>query len=552
MKNFPLHLLLSVLFLVTWFPISVGAEGTMDTEEADRYIIGFEQSIDLNVLEKTEYTLHHEYEGIQAISASLDRTAVHTLQNDPRIAWIEEDQKVTADRQVRNWGFSSVGADTTKKLKVNGSGVKVAVIDTGINRDHPDLKVAGGKNFVDDVNSYEDDNGHGSHVAGVINAQDNGLGTLGVAPAASMYAVKALDSDGIGNEADVIAGIDWAIQNGMDIINLSLTSPQSSTGLEKIIKKARDQGIFVIAASGNDKSGNGQLTKDVMYPARYDSVIGVGAIDEDETIAEYSYQGESLDFVAPGTQIYSTYMDTEEGNYAHMSGTSMAAPYVSGIIALYKSQFPDLTYLEITNLLNKHVKDLGVKGKDKTYGEGLIQAPISLFIDLKASDWFTPFVNELSQSQMIKGYPDYTFRPQGDITRQEVITLIGRALELNGEKRDTMYTDVTKYHYGSGYIASATSREIVTGYPDQTFKPEANITRADVAVMVYRAFDIPASNERVFEDVDPDKYYYEAIHSLANEDIITGYSETEFKPLKPITRAEFSSILAKTLNGSLR
>ncbi|KHE69379.1 S8 family peptidase, partial [Halobacillus sp. BBL2006] len=335
MKKYIGHLLLIFLIGLVSFP-----QSSLADEKTERVIIGFENEIDTTILKDTPHQVIHTYEPIHAISVFVDKDQMAELEANPEVAWVEEDQKVKATRQVRNWGFDATGTNASRDLQINGNGTKVAVIDTGINRDHPDLEVAGGVNFVGDGSSYEDDNGHGTHVAGVINAQNNSIGTLGVAPAAKLYSIKALDSEGIGNETDVIAGIQWAIEKDVDIINLSLTSPYSSTALKKMIDKAHDKGIFIVAASGNDKTGQGQLTDDVMYPGRYDNVISVGAVTEDLEKARFSYQGKSLDFVAPGVQIYSTYIEENESEYAYLSGTSMASPYVAGALALYKQLYP--------------------------------------------------------------------------------------------------------------------------------------------------------------------------------------------------------------------
>ncbi|MGI8315794.1 S8 family peptidase [Halobacillus mangrovi] len=547
MKKYIGHLLLIVLIGLIGFPQIASAE-----ETSERVIIGFENEIETTILEDSSHQLIHTYEPIDAISVSVEKDVLEELRANPKVKWVEKDRKVKATRQVRNWGFDATNTNASRDLQINGNGTKVAVIDTGINRDHPDLDVAGGANFVGDGTSYEDDNGHGTHVAGVINAQNNSYGTLGVAPAAKLYAVKSLDSEGIGNEADVIAGIQWAIEKDVDIINLSLTSPYSSTALKKMIDRAHAKGIFVVAASGNDKTGDGQLTEDVMYPGRYDNVISVGAVTEDLKKAKFSYQGKSLDFVAPGSQIYSTYIERNDSEYAYLSGTSMASPYVAGALALYKQLYPELSFDELEAVLMNNADDLGRPGRDDVYGDGLVQSPVSYFTDVENEDWFLNYVNDLTRKEWIQGYPDYTFRPQNKITRQEVVTLIGRSLDLDGTKRSTDYSDVNQYHYGSGFIDSATDKGIVEGFRDGTFRPDESMRRGDVALIIYRAFDIPTSNEHFFEDVNRDRYYSEAIHSLAKEGIINGYNGTEFRPEQPITRAEFATILSRTINPELR
>ena len=144
--------------------------------------------------------------------------------------------------------------------------------------DHPDLKISGGRSFVEGISTFDDDFGHGTHVAGIIAAQDNDIGTIGVAPDSQIYSVKVLNKFGEGVQSNVIAGINWAIEQQMDIINLSIASQQGSYLLKEALQKAYDQGIIIVAASGNFT--NNVEGTDVLYPARYPSVIAVGSIDE--------------------------------------------------------------------------------------------------------------------------------------------------------------------------------------------------------------------------------------------------------------------------------
>ncbi|WP_347862221.1 S8 family peptidase [Salimicrobium sp. PL1-032A] len=209
---------------------------------------------------------------------------------------------------------------------MRGEGVRIAVIDTGIAADHPDLEVAGGVNTIADQSGWQDDNGHGTHVAGVINAQDNGRGIVGIAPEADMFAVKALNRDGDGWESEIIKGIEWAMEQDVDIINLSLTSCSASIPMQNMLQQAEEEGVSVVAASGNRKLCNGEYLDDIMYPGRYDSVIGVGAVTREKEQARFSYGGSSLDITAPGEGVKSTYIDAETGRtgYQTLNGTSTA------------------------------------------------------------------------------------------------------------------------------------------------------------------------------------------------------------------------------------
>lgn len=256
------------------------------------------------------------------------RAAERALRSRPDILRVEPDAVVQALEQTLPWGIDRIDADVAWSV-YQGTGVKVAVIDTGIDLKHPDLKanIAGGYNAISPRRSPTDGNGHGTHVAGTIAAVNNTTGVVGAAPAARLYAVKALNDNGSGYISDIIEGIDWSIRNGMQVINMSLGTASDIQSFHDAVKRAYDAGITVVAAAGN--SGPGENT--VSYPARYPEVIAVAATDKNDNLAEFSSRGPEVDLAAPGVNIYSTY---KRGTYKTLSGTSMAAPHVAGTAAL--------------------------------------------------------------------------------------------------------------------------------------------------------------------------------------------------------------------------
>jgi hypothetical protein len=555
-------LLLVVVIILFILPPSSNVSGETLTSEKPQMVrmtIGFEDEIDLSVFDKYPHEIHHIFDRLEAVSITLPHTAIYEITKFTEIDWFERDQVVQIDGQVIDWGHSPVKVGQARSLDFTGQGVKVAVIDTGINGNHPDLDVAGGISLVEGIAASVDDNGHGTHVAGIIAALDNTIGVAGVAPDVELYSIKALDSDGIGNQTDVVAGIEWAIEHEIDIVNLSITSPFDSLALKRIIEKASAQGILITAASGNDETGAGQPEgSDVLFPARYKEVIGVGSVNNKLIKSTFSYKGISLEFAAPGEKVYSTYV-TENGDtngYSHMTGTSMAAPYVAGVIALYKQAHPELSSTEIRALLQNNARDLGEAGKDSNFGYGLVQAPYnketSSFPDIIEGSWYSEAVNYLSGQHFITGYPDGTFKPSNKITREEAITLLGRTLDLDGTMRKTAFSDVNPDSFGSGFIASGYDRDVITGYGDGTFRPKQFITRADVALMIYRAYDYLPIESSAFKDVKKDKYYYEAVSTLQQLKIVDGYEDGTFKPVQNISRAEFSLMLARALNDEFK
>lgn len=279
-----------------------------------------------------------------------------------------------------------------------GDGVIVAVLDTGVAYKSegmfiqaPDLggtRFVSGYNFISNTNTPNDDNGHGTHVAGTIaQATNNGVGVAGVAYNASIMPVKVLDSLGQGTYSGIIQGIDYAVANGAKVINMSLSGHSGSLALQEAVDRARANGVLVIAAAGNNGGP-------VEYPARYDSVIAVSAVRYDQTRSSYSNLGPQVDLAAPGGDndidqnvdgfgdgiVQQTFKSGEINTfrYLFMEGTSMATPHVSGVAALLLSAKPGLTPDQVEAALKDSALDLGPAGVDQEYGAGLVQAASAL------------------------------------------------------------------------------------------------------------------------------------------------------------------------------
>ena len=296
------------------------------------------------------------------------------------VDYIEKDIKVPLQAiNSVDWGVARVGADKVWDVST-GKGVKVAVIDSGIQRDHPDLiaNIKGGIRFVSggSPDQWDDEYGHGTEVAGIIAAANNDIGYVGVAPEASLYAVKVSGKDGLSAVSDVISGIYWAADNGMDVANLSLgiyldPSVYSRAIAEETtaVNYAYAHGVVLVASSGNNAAGN---CSNVVYPAAISgSVIAVGATAQDNSIAYFSCYGPEVELVAPG---YLNWAPGLNGSYARHAGTSVSAPFVSGVVALILSKNPQFTPAQVRERLDSTAIDLGVPGRDDYYGYGLVNA----------------------------------------------------------------------------------------------------------------------------------------------------------------------------------
>ena len=285
------------------------------------------------------------------------------------------------NRALSNEPWSPPGVSLLAARKMwtttRGEGTVVAVLDTGIDDRHPDLKnqVIGGTSFIDTEKDYIDRHGHGTHVAGTIAA--NGR-LLGVAPDARLLAVKVLNRQGSGSFTSIIRGLEWARKwrgpqgEKVQVINMSLGGPTSKICLRREIIKAVKAGITIVCAAGN--SGDGKsTTREISYPAYYPETLAVGAVDMQSGAANFSNSNNHIDLVAPGVETYSTY---PENRYVKLSGTSMAAPHISGVAALIVARYvkrfgTQPTSDRVRELLQYLCIDLGDAGYDELYGYGL-------------------------------------------------------------------------------------------------------------------------------------------------------------------------------------
>ena len=268
--------------------------------------------------------------------------------------------------QQQNWGIEFCKIEEAWR-QTSGTGIRVAVLDTGIS-EHPDLNWSPDLTFncSMDPTYIDEKSGHGTHVAGIIGAKNNAFGVVGVAPDCILIPIKVLNNNGGGSYESIVSGIEKAIESKADIISMSLGSSSAPPDkVHQVIKKAADAGIIILAAAGND----GGVTN---FPARYEEVIAVAAIDENGDYATFTSGDDTVDSVAPGVGIYSTFLNQ---GYAKMSGTSQACPFVAGLCALalsFTRANPDLPQiknyidmLRVLDLLSDDTKYVNAGGSKK-------------------------------------------------------------------------------------------------------------------------------------------------------------------------------------------
>jgi len=283
------------------------------------------------------------------------------------------DKVMLATAETIDWGLKLLGIPPLWK-ETQGEGIKVAVLDTGIALEHPDLQPAilKVKDFTRSPSAAYDAQGHGTHVSGIIAARRNAKGIVGVAPQSKIIAAKVLNDEGAGTPQDIVAGIHWAIESGADILSMSLGSPEPDEEIHLALLLAISKGIFVITAAGNE----GPDLDTVGYPAGFPEIVAVGSIDRRKRLSQFSSRGRQVDVVAPGDEITSCYPPR---SYATLSGTSMATPFISGVVALALAKHrkiggktPLRTQQDLIEHLCRTSADAGLDGFDPLYGCGIV------------------------------------------------------------------------------------------------------------------------------------------------------------------------------------
>jgi hypothetical protein len=289
-----------------------------------------------------------------------------------RVVALSENPAVSIDGApavgVPEWGLASTGA-AAAWTRSTGTGVVVAVLDTGVDTSHAEFagRILPGKDFVDG-NVMRDPNGHGTHVAGIVAAADDGQGTSGLAPTSTVLPVRVLDAEGFGTHAEIAAGIVWAVEHGADVVNMSLGG-ESSDALAAAVVFALDRGVVVVAAAGNN---GGLLGNEPMYPAAYPGVLAVGAATPDDSVALFSTTGPHLRLVAPGFAIRSTI----PGGYGYATGTSQAAPFAAAAAALLIAAGTPAR--SVGKALTTTARDIAPTGRDDRSGAGALDAGFAL------------------------------------------------------------------------------------------------------------------------------------------------------------------------------
>ena len=305
-----------------------------------------------------------------------------------------------------DWGLRAFNIPDAWRVS-SGKNIKVAVLDTGASLNHPDLigQILNAKDFTGSTAGPYDNNGHGTHCAGVVSGNKNDSGIIGVAPDCKLLIGKVLNDDGAGNSKWIASGIKWAADSGADILSMSFGSSAADKNISAAIKYAYDKGCYLVAAAGNEGPTEGTTN----YPANMKECISVAAVDKSNLAAKFSSRGK-VDIAAPGVDVTSCWPPK---GYAKLSGTSMATPFVSGVLALVLSALKaeNIKYKtlisKITSTFYKTAVDAGKSGIDTTYGWGLIE-PSSAIREAKKLSTKAGAKAKMNSEKIVLSASDFT------------------------------------------------------------------------------------------------------------------------------------------------
>ena len=480
--------------------------------------------------------------GLRALSADrglywcADLADVEALTARGLVEYAEPDSAVTLAGQVDDkyfgdqWNLTAIGIQAAWDAGFDGLGVRVAIVDSGLNQEHEDLvgvSVAKGYNVLTNSSDTTDYVGHGSFVAGIIAAKvNNGVGIAGIADGVTLVPVKCFSRLGTTSTSYVITAIYAAVDElDCDIINLSLGMNFDMRALREAIRYAVDRGVIIVSAAGNE--GNEEL----LYPATYDLVIGVGSVGQSGRISEFSERNRSVVAVAPGEEILS--ISHSDSNYVTGSGTSYAAPHVTAMAAMAKSALPEVDSARFKRLLIASLSDRGPTGYDTSYGYGMVDMAAFVeilraeqalagsaaydFIDI-VGHWGRGSIRYCVDAGLFTGTTETTFDPNLPMNRAMLVAVLyrlsGDTAAARGEGSAAPYSDVAAGAWYEEAVRWASETGVVAGFDDGTFRPQDSLTREQTAAILWRYAGAPA----------PEAADYEKLAALAGADGISAWA----------------------------
>ena len=516
--------------------------------------------------------------GLRAVSAEQGLYHADTLDEvkalGSRVAACEPDYKARLftlpnDKYLSSeWTVAALGMESVWDAGFTGGGVRVGVIDSGVNSMHEDFSGAHfdrGYNVLNGSHDVTDENGHGTVVCGVLaETKNNGIGVAGLVPDVTLVPIKCFGKSEETNSSYIIAALYAAVDDyDCDVVNLSLGMEEDTPAMKQAVEYAAGKGVIVVSAVGNDGATS------YNYPAAYDCVTGVGAVDKDGTVPSFSQKNDSVYVAAPGVSIIGPSYANNTG-YAKGGGTSFSSPHVAAAAVILKQYAPQATYFDFQTLLRRSVTDEGTAGYDTSYGWGSLN--MENFVEaMKAYDfgdvaadfpdisghWAEQDVRYCVSAKLFSGVTATSFEPETNMSRAMFVTVLAR---LSGDDLSTYqntFADVPADAWYAQACAWGAAKNIVSGTGTNNFSPDANVTREQMAVFLYR---YAQSRDLVGEyPVTPLSGYADrtAISSYAREAMlwavsrgyITGRSANVLAPLSTARRSEVAAILARFVNS---
>jgi hypothetical protein len=469
---------------------------------------------------------------------------------------------------IKQWSIDSTEISSAWDKGYNGAGVRIAVIDSGIDAGHEDLagaKIDTGFNMIDGTDDVTDKLGHGTFVSGVLVAtRDNKLGIAGFCTDATIVPLKCF-SDSLETKASyVISAIYEAVDGyACDVINLSVGMDINLKSLEEAVEYAASKGIIVVSAVGND--GTAKLD----YPAAYQCVVGVGAVNTDGRVANFSQRNDSVYVVAPGGSIPGLGI-ISSSSYVSGSGTSYSTPFVTAAAVILKQYAPSATYFDFATLLRKAAVDQGETGYDTSYGYGSLDYAKfveameeynfddigKVYSDVEAH-WAKESIRYCVNLGLFNGITDSSFEPETDMSRAMFVTVLARMSGEDISSYTNSFSDVPSDAWYKDACAWASEKGIVTGTGDGIFNPDGKITREQIAALLYRYAKLYGISDGTYDDTELSFYdsgsisaWAQAAMQWANQnELITGRENNTICPLDSAKRSELATIMSRFNNS---
>lgn len=571
-------------------------------------LIGYKDVSDSYVSNHFVVDTLQTYSDVKVLSAYASITEINKMKKDPNITFVSFDKNISANfpslsNATEGMYYKNKNSYSLIKLQeahnsgLTGKNTAVCVIDSGIDttNDAFNQKVVTVKSFIEEPDgsvNTKDYIGHGTHVSGILVGKSKTGIFTGVAPDAQLYVAKVFNKEQKSSEESLIAAVNWCVSKKTQVINMSLSylvDYQITSAFQYSLKNAYYSGSIPVAAAGNNGLKD-KRSDTIGYPARSPYVLAVASSNYLGEISSFSDRGPSLFMTAPGELIYSAYpfeLDTQDSKigdsqngYAYLSGTSMATPVVSGVLALAREKYPTLSNARIINIIKSSSMDKGAPGRDHIYGCGIVQAyPIDASLLTKATsppifqsysyssgtlkiNWKGPYDCDLyaynvyidskkANSSFIK-IPSITTK---NIQYGKPLRIVIQAVDDLGNTSSSAVTIIPplsrdipstiKLYSQTSYVIQ---QKWMNNFNDSTFRSSNAVTRAESAATLNRVINLSKINSTSnFHDVFKTHWAYTAISKVTNARLMYGSSTGYFAPSKSMTRAETAVLLQRLL-----